>query len=65
VQADKEFMQELDFDAENFTLKHKNILLRVFTKVKVQISIDESTIEGLRQRLKLKLLEPSIPGLCK
>ncbi|KAI3651168.1 hypothetical protein MP228_004649 [Amoeboaphelidium protococcarum] len=46
---------EFVYDAENRSLSSPAGTLKVFTKVKVRITIDESTVAGLRQRLRMEL----------
>jgi hypothetical protein len=50
----------MEFDPENFTLTQGDLTLRVFYKVRVLITIDEGTISGLRQRLRMAFVEPKL-----
>lgn len=52
-----------EFDADKQELIFGEVKLRMFSRVKVQISIDDSSISGLRQRLSMCLLSPFVPGL--
>ncbi|CAG8438807.1 8589_t:CDS:10 [Ambispora gerdemannii] len=40
-----------------------DISIKLFNKVMVQITIDEDLVGGMRQKLKIELLNPYIPGL--
>lgn len=51
-----ESSDNFEFDVESNSLKNKNTTLKIFKKLKVEISIDESSVAGLRQRLKMKLV---------
>jgi hypothetical protein len=44
-------------------LTYEELTLRIFSPVKIQITIDDSSIAGLRQRLRMALVSPVIPGL--
>ena len=47
---------EFTHDLEQECLKNGQMELRVFTKVKVKITVDEGSIAGLRQRLRMELV---------
>ncbi|CAG8475982.1 13402_t:CDS:10 [Ambispora leptoticha] len=40
-----------------------DVNIKLFDKVTIQITIDEDLVGGMRQKLKIELLEPYIPGL--
>ena len=53
-----------DFDADEQTLRYgQDVCLRTFSRVRIQITIDESSVAGLRQRLRMNLIDPQVPGL--
>jgi hypothetical protein len=51
------------FDPDNATLSYEDVCIRMLSPAKVQITIDESSVAGLRQRLRLSLVSPAVPGL--
>lgn len=51
------------YNSELHSLHYGDICIRVLSKVTIQISIDEGSIAGLRQRLRMSLVHPVIPGL--
>ena len=59
--ADEESL--LKFNADTFTLTYQQVCLRVFSRVKVRITIDDTGVAGLRQRLRMHFVEPRIPNL--
>jgi exosome complex exonuclease DIS3/RRP44 len=56
---------DLEYNAEDSSLVSTSAGVKVslFDKVVVQVRIDESGVAGLRQRLRMSLVEPCIPGL--
>ena len=53
----------LNYDPDQKYLSYGDVILRIFSRVKIQITIDESSVAGLRQRLRMALVDPIIPGL--
>lgn len=52
-----------EFDSDRHRLVYGETVLQIFSPVTIQITIDESSVAGLRQRLRMSLVEPHVPGL--
>ncbi|KAJ3336323.1 exosome catalytic subunit dis3 [Gonapodya sp. JEL0774] len=53
-----------DEQANSLTSPDLNITLRLFSRVKVRITVEEKGVAGLRSKLTMTLVEPHVPGLA-
>ncbi|KXS21332.1 Dis3 protein [Gonapodya prolifera JEL478] len=53
-----------DEQANTLSAPEHGVVLRLFSQVKVQITVEERGVAGLRSKLTLRMVEPKVPGMA-